>query len=55
MLHTAVDILSASDARRIARHAPAADAARFLHPAQQAMLHRRGWLTMLAPRITDCP
>ena len=42
--------LSARDARRIARHAPAADAARFLHPAQQALLHRRGWLTLLAPR-----
>ncbi|KHA75772.1 acyl-coA dehydrogenase-like protein [Janthinobacterium lividum] len=42
--------LSGRDARRIARHAPAADAARFLHPAQQALLHRRGWLTMLAPR-----
>ncbi|WP_332858734.1 acyl-CoA dehydrogenase [Janthinobacterium svalbardensis] len=42
--------LSARDARRIARHAQAADAARFLHPAQQALLHRRGWLTMLAPR-----
>ncbi|WP_426088197.1 acyl-CoA dehydrogenase [Janthinobacterium sp. PSPC1-1] len=42
--------LSERDARRIARHAPAADAARFLHPAQQALLHRRGWLTMLAPR-----
>lgn len=42
--------LSGRDARRIARHAPAADAARFLHPVQQALLHRRGWLTMLAPR-----
>jgi len=42
--------LSGRDARRIARHAQAADAARFLHPAQQALLHRRGWLTMLAPR-----
>jgi alkylation response protein AidB-like acyl-CoA dehydrogenase len=50
MLHTAVDTLSARDARRIARHAQAADAARFLHPAQQALLHRRGWLTLLAPR-----
>ena len=50
MLHTAVAPLSTRDARRIARHAPAADAARFLHPAQQALLHRRGWLTMLAPR-----
>ncbi|PMQ15210.1 acyl-CoA dehydrogenase [Janthinobacterium sp. AD80] len=43
-------IVSGRDARRIARHAPAADAARFLHPAQQALLHRHGWLTMLAPR-----
>lgn len=42
--------LSGRDARRIARHAPAADAARFLHPVQQALLHQRGWLTMLAPR-----
>ena len=43
-------IVSGRDVRRIARHAPAADAARFLHPAQQALLHQRGWLTMLAPR-----
>lgn len=42
--------LSARDADRIARHAAAADAARFLHPVQQALLHRRGWLAMLAPR-----
>ena len=42
--------LSPRDAGRIARHAAAADAARFLHPAQQALLHRRGWLKMLAPR-----
>jgi len=46
----ALATLSGRDARRIARHAQAADAARFLHPAQQALLHRRGWLTMLAPR-----
>ncbi|MGK5036255.1 acyl-CoA dehydrogenase [Janthinobacterium sp. LB3P118] len=50
MPHAVIDTLSERDARRIARHAPAADAARFLHPAQQALLHRRGWLTMLAPR-----
>ena len=50
MPHAVTDTLSERDARRIARHAPAADAARFLHPAQQALLHRRGWLTMLAPR-----
>ena len=42
--------LAARDARRIAQHAAAADAARFLHPVQQALLHRRGWLKMLAPR-----
>ncbi|PHV31051.1 acyl-CoA dehydrogenase [Janthinobacterium sp. BJB312] len=50
MPHAAIATLSERDARRIARHAQAADAARFLHPAQQALLHRRGWLTMLAPR-----
>lgn len=37
------------DARRIARHAAQADAGRWLHPVQQALLHRRGWLRMLAP------
>lgn len=42
--------LAARDARRIAHYAAAADAARFLHPVQQALLHRRGWLKMLAPR-----
>ncbi|WP_296945022.1 acyl-CoA dehydrogenase [uncultured Massilia sp.] len=41
---------SRRDAERIARHAPAADAARWLHPVQQALIHRRGWLRMLAPR-----
>ncbi|KKO61914.1 Flavin-dependent monooxygenase, oxygenase subunit HsaA [Janthinobacterium sp. KBS0711] len=45
-----IAILSERDARRIARHAQTGDAACFLHPAQQALLHRRGWLTMLAPR-----
>jgi alkylation response protein AidB-like acyl-CoA dehydrogenase len=43
-------LLSSPDSRRIARHAAAADAARWLHPVQQALLHRRGWLRMLAPR-----
>jgi alkylation response protein AidB-like acyl-CoA dehydrogenase len=38
------------DARRIARYAAHADAARWLHPVQQALIHRRGWLRMLAPR-----
>ena len=42
-------ILSDADARRIARHAAQADASRWLHPVQQALLHRRGWLRMLAP------
>jgi len=42
--------LSDRDARRIARCAAAADAAGWLHPVQQALLHRRGWLRMLAPR-----
>jgi alkylation response protein AidB-like acyl-CoA dehydrogenase len=37
------------DRRRIAQLAPAADAAGFLHPVQQAIIHRRGWLRMLAP------
>ncbi len=50
MPHAAIATLSERDARRIARHAQAADAARFLHPVQQALLHRRGWLRMLAPR-----
>ncbi|HEU4817887.1 acyl-CoA dehydrogenase [Janthinobacterium sp.] len=50
MPHAAITTLSERDARRIARHAQAADTARFLHPAQQALLHQRGWLTMLAPR-----
>jgi alkylation response protein AidB-like acyl-CoA dehydrogenase len=42
--------LSDRDARRIARHAAQADAARWLHPVQQALIHRRNWLRMLAPR-----
>jgi alkylation response protein AidB-like acyl-CoA dehydrogenase len=41
--------LSARDARRIARCAAAADSAGWLHPVQQALMHRRGWLRMLAP------
>lgn len=52
MTHPAVSTLIARDARRIERHAAAADTARFLHPAQQALLHRRGWLKMLAPRAS---
>ena len=44
--------LRARDALRIARHAAAADSARWLHPVHQALLHQRGWLTMLAPRAS---
>src|SRR5471032_1115064 len=44
--------LSARDTQRIANHAALADAARFLHPVHQALLHRRGWLTMLAPQAS---
>lgn len=50
MTSPASPLLTERDARRIARHVAAAEAARFLHPAQQAVLHRRGWLAMLAPR-----
>jgi alkylation response protein AidB-like acyl-CoA dehydrogenase len=42
-------ILTDADARRIARHAFQADTGRWLHPVQRALLHRRGWLRMLAP------
>jgi alkylation response protein AidB-like acyl-CoA dehydrogenase len=38
------------DVRRIARYAAQADTDRWLHPVQQALVHRRGWLRMLAPR-----
>jgi alkylation response protein AidB-like acyl-CoA dehydrogenase len=43
-------LLFERDARRIARFATHADEARWLHPVQQALIHRRGWLRMLAPR-----
>lgn len=49
-MSNAVHTLSPRDIRRIERHIAAADAAAFLHPVQRALLHRRGWLTMLAPR-----
>lgn len=45
-----MSFLSSHDSRRIAHYAAAADAARWLHPVQQALAHRRGWLRMLAPR-----
>ena len=38
------------DAGRIRDAAAAADANRWLLPAQQALIHRRGWLRMLAPQ-----
>ncbi len=41
--------LAERDIRRIRYFAPAADASGFLHPVQQALIHRRGWLRMLAP------
>jgi alkylation response protein AidB-like acyl-CoA dehydrogenase len=43
-------LLSSLDAERIAFHAVDADEARWLHPQQQALIHERGWLRMLAPR-----
>jgi alkylation response protein AidB-like acyl-CoA dehydrogenase len=42
--------LTDSDIARILRAAPAADRAGFIAPLQQALIHRRGWLRMLAPR-----
>lgn len=38
------------DAGRMRAAAATADAARWLLPAQQALIHRRGWLRMLAPQ-----
>lgn len=52
MTSPALSALPERDARRIERHAASADAAGFLHPVQQALLHRRGWLKMLAPRAS---
>lgn len=43
-------MLSPRDGARLMRYAAAADRAGFLHPVQQALVHRRGWLRMLAPR-----
>jgi alkylation response protein AidB-like acyl-CoA dehydrogenase len=45
-------ILTERDKVRIGRAAAAAEACGFLHPVQQAMMHRRGWLRMLAPRAS---
>ncbi|NGZ85302.1 acyl-CoA dehydrogenase [Duganella aceris] len=52
MIQSAASPLSPRDARRIERYAALAEASRFLHPVQQALLHRRGWLKMLAPRAS---
>lgn len=43
-------LLSELDARRIETYAAVAETTGFLHPAQRALIHRRGWLKMLAPR-----
>ena len=45
-----MSLLAGTDADCIARHAAFADEARWLHPAQQALIHERDWLRMLAPR-----
>jgi alkylation response protein AidB-like acyl-CoA dehydrogenase len=45
-----MSLLHRRDTDRIARHAACSDEARWLHPVQQALIHRRGWLRMLAPR-----
>jgi alkylation response protein AidB-like acyl-CoA dehydrogenase len=42
--------LSDHDLTCIAAHAAQADADGWLHPAQQVLIHERGWLRMLAPR-----
>ena len=46
-MHT---MISPRDRDRIARDAARADADGWITPRQQALLHRRGWLRMLAPR-----
>ena len=45
-----VGVLGERDIGRIGASALAADAAGFLTAAQRALIHRRGWLKMLAPR-----
>lgn len=47
------DFFPERDARRIAAYAAAADSAGFLHPVQRAVIHRRHWLKMLAPRAMN--
>ncbi len=43
-------MISAHDAAVIAEHAFQADREGWLRPEQQALIHERGWLRMLAPR-----
>lgn len=43
-------MISSNDAAVIAEHAARADAEGWLRLAQQALIHERGWLRMLAPR-----
>ena len=50
VLSSPAGLLSELDARRLQAHAAAADTAGFLHPVQRAVIHRRQWLKMLAPR-----
>jgi alkylation response protein AidB-like acyl-CoA dehydrogenase len=47
---TVAGVLGARDTRRIGGFAQAAESANFLTSVQQALIHRRGWLKMLAPR-----
>jgi alkylation response protein AidB-like acyl-CoA dehydrogenase len=47
---TMIPALSDIDAAAIAEHAAQADLDGWLRPAQQALIHERGWLRMLAPR-----
>jgi alkylation response protein AidB-like acyl-CoA dehydrogenase len=47
---TMISTLSDHDLARIADHAAQADLDGWLHPEQQALIHERGWLRMLAPR-----
>jgi alkylation response protein AidB-like acyl-CoA dehydrogenase len=45
-----ISAFSEHDAAAIAEYAPEADREGWLHPSQQALIHERGWLRMLAPR-----
>lgn len=47
---TGRNALTERDLRRIGDCAQAADGAGFITPVQRALIHRRGWLKMLAPR-----